>query len=97
VQERTITQDTTGAAREHWRPVGSFWAEVRTKGGNETQASDATVALLTHQVTLRRQPGIQFRPTMLVTWGERNFQVTAVGEPDNRQRVVILDCYEVAA
>lgn len=95
IQQATVTLQTGGAPVRTWSTVATVWAQVRTVSGGEqrNEGADQVVASLFYAVTIRHKDGLE--PTMRVVWGDRVLEVTAIQEPDNRQRMLTLLCSEV--
>ena len=93
----TNAQDSQGDAVPAWTTLPKVWAEVKTLSGTERERADLATALpeTFHRVTIRAPFSPLPRATWQVQWGDRLFEVLAVAEPDNRQRVLVLDCQEV--
>ena len=89
-------RDDTGATTPSWNASQTVWAEVRTVSGYEQDRPDLNTVTsgYTHTVTVRRG-GLSIDTRWRVQWGGRILQVVAVREPDNRGRVIVLDCAEV--
>lgn len=95
IQQATVTLQTSGGPVRAWTDVATVWAQVRTQNGGEqrNEGADQVVATLYYAVTIRYRAGLE--PTMRVLWGGRVLEVTAIQEPDNRQRILTLMCQEV--
>jgi len=89
-------QDAGGAYTPVYVVVATVWAEVRTLTGSETPSTalDTLVAAVIHRVQIRK-PWFVVRPTWQLLWEGRTFNVMGVTEPDNRQRILVLECVEV--
>lgn len=90
-------QTDAGAYEPVYGNVATVWAEVRTLSGSEQPVTvlETTVASTMHRVQIRMPSGWFPRADWRVVWGERTFEVTAVLEPDNRARLLVLECVEV--
>lgn len=95
IQQASVSQQASGAPVRTWANVATVWAQVRTQSGGEqrNEGADQVVAALYYAVTIRYRAGLE--PTMRVLWGSRVLEVTAIQEPDNRQRSLTLMCTEV--
>lgn len=95
IQRATVTLQAGGAPVRTWSTVATVWAQVRTVSGGEqrNEGADQVVASLFYAVTIRHKDGLE--PTMRVLWDGRELEVTAIQEPDNRQRMLTLLCSEV--
>lgn len=95
IQQATVAQQASGAPVRTWTNVATVWAQVRTQSGGEQRndGADQVVASLFYAVTIRHRDGLL--PTMRVLWDDRVLEVTAIQEPDNRQRILTLMCTEV--
>jgi head-tail adaptor len=95
------TQNDRGAMVASWQRSPQVWASVRTTSGDQRAASDQLVPVASHLVTIR-QPlpaGVDITTASRLVWlrseGDRHFGITAISEPDNRQRVYQLQCSEL--
>lgn len=94
IVEVTIGQSDTGAPEEVWTELVTVWADVRTASGSEQlevpleQMGSSTQ----FRVTMRYRDDL--RPTMVLLWDDRVLHVHAIVEPDNRQRLIQLECSE---
>lgn len=94
IQQGTPGRDGFGTEVLTWSDVATVWAEVRSvSGGEQTQANMQTFATASHQVTMRYRLGLS--PKMRVLWGSRVLEILNAREPDNRMRMVQLNCVEV--
>lgn len=101
VQTPTITQNERGAETPGWSDSPRLRARVRTVSGDERTRDDQLIAQAGHQVLLRwpLPSGVtvttKSRLRWLVEGSSRYFGITAIGEPDNRRKTVVLTCEEL--
>ncbi len=93
IQQKSVTQDTYGAAVETWTALAMVWASVEPLQGKEYFSSQQMVAQVDHRIRIRYRAGIT--PAMRLVWGSRTFDIQAVIEPETRQRELQLMCREV--
>lgn len=82
------TPDGSGGAIMTWEPVTELWAHVRPITGDERLAHDQVAGRLTHQVWLRRRPGIT--PAMRFRQGARIYEILAVLDKPHRTHMKCL-------
>ena len=94
IQRGTPGRDGFGTEVLAWSTVATVWAEVRSNSGHEqVQPNEQIFSNLTHQVTLRYRTGLSAKMRLL--WNSRFLEIQSVREPDNRLRMMQLDCMEV--
>lgn len=86
--------DVTGAPTHTTTAGVTVWAEVRTLSGSEHNEPplERMTSATQFRVTMRYRTGIV--PTTELLWQGRRLRVHTIVEPDNRQRVIQLDCSE---
>lgn len=101
LQSPTTSQGTRGAEVITWSDSPALRARVRTVSGDERQRNEMLTPVAAHEVLLRwpLPAGVTLTPKSRVKWTQdgvtRYFGITAVGEPDNRRRLVVLACEEL--
>ena len=93
IQQKSISQDTYGAALETWSTLATVWANVEALSGREFFDSQQTVAQADHRITIRYRADI--KPAMRVVEGTRTFEIQAVLDREGRKRTLELLCREV--
>ncbi len=94
IQQATIARNPRGAEITTWDTYAAVYADIRTVAGQEqVLAAQLEQATLLHTVTIRYRSGIT--PKMRLKWNTRYFDIEAVIERDNRQRVIDLSCREI--
>ena len=93
IQSGTPTRDGFGTEVLVWGTVATVWATVRSVSGREQVQPEQIFANVTHQITLRYLAGLTAK--MRVLWRGRVLEIQGVREPDNRLRMMQLDCLEV--
>lgn len=102
IQAATETSNTRGATAVAWDDLATVYAQIKTTGGDERQASDQVIPVASHTVELR-QPlpnALQLTPKHRLKWVAgpnliRYFGILAIGEPDNKMRRVVVSCEEL--
>lgn len=101
IQTPTVSRNSRGAEAISWEDSPALRAEVRTLGGDERQRDEQVIPISGHTVTLRwpLPTGTALTTKSRIKWTQdgvtRYFGVSAVGEPDNRRRMVVLTCEEL--
>ena len=95
IQRGTPGQDAYGAEVLTWSDVATVWAEVHTPfTGNEQTQMDERIAMMTHQVTIRHRNDVTAKMRLL--WDGRTLEIIEPPrEPDNRMRMMQMNCSEV--
>lgn len=102
IQEPTVTQNTRGAESIVWVDSGPLRGGVRTVSGDERGRNEQVVPVAAHEITLRHPlpAGVELTPKCRIRWprpnaADRYFGIIAIGEPDNRGRLRVLNCQEL--
>jgi SPP1 family predicted phage head-tail adaptor len=93
IQQATTTTNARGARVPGWADVATVWADVRTPTGRERTANEATVATISHVVTLRYRADLT--AAHRIKWGDRVLSLLATPDPDNRRRTLVCQCQEI--
>ena len=94
IQSPIVTKNTRGVDTiTGWNDVATVFAEVRSVAGREQAANEQITPLATHQVIIRYRSGLTTKHRL--KWGARYFGVASVLEPDNRMRLLTLQCNEI--
>lgn len=88
------TQDSTGGQNLSVDTIyANIWASIEALNGTEKFAAHEFVSQATHQIVLRYLDGINSGQQV---WFEgRQFQIEAVLNPDERNKMLILICIEI--
>jgi SPP1 family predicted phage head-tail adaptor len=94
-----LTRDSFGGTKVDDATVfAEVWASVEAAGtltslkGREIYAAQQRVSQVSHLVTIRYLDGV--KANMLVWFRDREFQIQAVIDPDEQQKVLFLLCLE---
>ena len=92
-----LTRDSFGGTRSDDATVfAEVWAAVEalsaTTFGKELYSAQQKVSQVTHRVTIRYIDGV--KSSMNVWHRDRQFQIEAVVDPDEQQKVLFLLCIE---
>lgn len=68
------------------------WADIRPLSARETDKGQQILQEVSHLVTIPYMPGVT--QAMLVSFGNRTFQIEAVEDPDERQVELRIYCAE---
>lgn len=105
------TQDSTGGVPQDdsslWNPVLECWASIEALAGRDHHATESFVEDTTHRVTIRNprfssnvnpsvgDPDEGITNQMIVWFKTRTFQIIAVLNPDERNKMLVLMCKEI--
>jgi SPP1 family predicted phage head-tail adaptor len=97
IAKLNLTQDSAGGVRNDDATVfAEVWAAVEaisaTAFGKKVYAGQQEVAEVTHRVTIRYIDGV--KASMVVWFRDRQFEIEAVVDPDEQQKVLFLLCNE---
>ena len=101
IQTPTTAQSSRGAETITWADSPALRARVRTVSGDERSRDEQMMVTAAHEVLLRwpLPSGVTLTTKSRVRWVDdgvsRYFGVLAIGEPDNRGRLVVLTCEEL--
>lgn len=101
IQTPTTAQSSRGAETITWSDSPVLRAKVRTVSGDERNRDEQIVPMAAHEVTMRwpLPAGVSVNTKSRLRWVDdgisRYFGVLAVGEPDNRGRLIVLTCEEL--
>lgn len=94
VQPNFNDQDSTGGFNlSDFTIVATVWGSIQALCGEEKFAAHEFVSQVSHQVVIRYTSGIN--SGMQVRFQGRTFQIEAVLNPDERNKVLILLCIEI--
>ena len=89
----TLVQDASGGIEEDQASIfATVWASIEALAGRELYAAQQKVSDVTHKITIRYMTGITAK--LNVRFGNREFQIQAVENPDERTKVLNLLCLE---
>lgn len=101
IQTPTTSRTSRGAEAITWADSPAVRARVRTVSGDERNRDEQTMPVAAHEVLLRwpMPSGVTITTKSRLRWatsdGSRYFGILAIGEPDNRRRLVVLTCQEL--
>lgn len=101
IQTPTTSRSDRGAETITWTDSPQLRARVRTISGNERQRQELVIPVAAHEVTLRwpLPAGVSLTTKSRLRWlienASRYFAILAIGEPDNRRRLITLTCEEL--
>ena len=95
MQDRVDTADGKGGNVITWTDNRVVWAAIEPKKGNQFYDSQTETAEIEGKITIRYFSG--FDPTMRVNWTSRSriFEIEAVVNPDERNKMLELMYREV--
>jgi SPP1 family predicted phage head-tail adaptor len=92
IQEKSVTRDEYNAEVITWTEVDTVWASVEPLSGREFLEGRLVEATVSHRITIRYLSGIT--PEMRVLWGSRVFDVEAILNIEERDKMMVLMCQE---
>lgn len=103
VQTPTTSRNARGAETITWADSPMLRAKVRTVSGDERQRAEQVIPQAGHQVTLRwpLPTGTAITTKSRLRWlvsangASRYLGIAAIGEPDNRRKIIVLTCEEL--
>lgn len=91
---RNPVQDSTGGTVQNAGSVyATVWASIEAVAGQDGASAGSFVSTATHQVVIRFLAGVE--SSMLVKYAGRTFQITQVLNPDERPKLLVLNCVEI--
>lgn len=94
VQQPVVTANALGEPIQTWSDVVKTWASIEPTRGQEAMLAMQVNAVSLYTITLRYYPDIT--PQMRLLYGERQFQIQNIQNVDERNRVLMLSCVELA-
>ena len=91
-------QDSFGGVSQDpslWSKVVTTWANIEAMSGRDQFAASEFVSTSTHRITIRYPRGLTITNAMYVWFKGRTFQITAVLNPDERNKMLYLMAVEV--
>lgn len=101
IQTPTTSRNDRGAETISWTDSPRLRAKVATVSGDERQRDEQVMPLAGHQVTMRwpLPTGTTITTKSRLRWAvegaSRYFGIAAIGEPDNRRKLIVLTCEEL--
>jgi SPP1 family predicted phage head-tail adaptor len=95
IQEKVTLRDSMGGEIVTWEPFTYCWAQIEPLSGREYFAAKQAQASISHKMIMRYQSGI--KPYHRIQWGERNFNIDAILNPEERNRELTIFCTEAAS
>jgi SPP1 family predicted phage head-tail adaptor len=94
IVDLTNVQDSFGGvAIDSATPFATVWAAVEPLSGRELYTAQQKVSEVTHRITIRWMEGVKARQN--VWFNDRQFQIEAVENPEERNIVLYLLCIEL--
>ena len=85
-----ISQDPT-----QWVPVKTCWASIEAWSGDSSLAANSFVSTASHWIVIRNPRSIAITSQMLVWFNRRTFQINAVLNPTEQNKLLVLVCTEI--
>lgn len=97
IQQRSLTQDTSGGQVETWTDVAPVWAAIEPLTAREIVAAQAVQSEVSHSITILWQPAFadpKAVAAMRIVYGTRIFNIAGSMNPEERNRELILTASE---
>ena len=85
-----VTQDPT-----LWTSVLTCWASIEAQSGRDQLAANQFAAVTSHKITIRDPRSVAITNAMYVWFKKRTFQIAAVLNPDERNKMLYLMVLEI--
>lgn len=101
IQTPTTSLSTRGAETITWADSPLLRGRVRTVSGDERRTNDLVIPVAAHEIEMRwpLPTGTSISTKSRIRWrvegADRYFGITAIGEPDNLRRRIVLTCQEL--
>lgn len=82
-----------GQATDSWKTIGKACTKIRPLSGTERIEHAKMKSIVTHEITLRYQTGID--TTMRFLFGDRPLNIVSIINIEERNRVLVAMCKEV--
>jgi SPP1 family predicted phage head-tail adaptor len=87
-------QDTMGGVPQNEMSIiANVWADIQTLTGRDMLVSDQFMSEVNIQVTIRWRNDVD--ASCRIWFNGKTFQVTAVMNPDQRTKMLVLNCVEI--
>lgn len=93
IQSNTAERGSSGEEIAVWSDWQTVWAKVETGSGSERFYSPQVLSEATHKIKMRYLSGV--KPTMRITWRNRELDILYVDHSRMRQGEMFLLCREV--
>jgi SPP1 family predicted phage head-tail adaptor len=91
-------QDSFGAISSNpssWQVVENCWARIEAVSGKDQAAAATYVSTVSHRITIRNPREIAITTAMVVWFQTRTFQIVAVLNPNETNKMLYLLCTEI--
>ncbi len=95
LQSAADTADGGGGTTTVWSDVATLWASIEPLKGSERLFAQRLESRVTHRLRLRHRIGVT--TAMRVKFGARIFNIRAVINPGERNRLLVVLCEEGVA
>lgn len=93
IKQKTVVRDEFGGEQITWTALYTVWSEVMPLSGAEVVRFGLEEAEATVRVRMRYRSGIM--PKMIVSWGDRTFDILATSNRYERNKELWLECREI--
>lgn len=103
IQQQTTAQDASGQQQQTWTAVYAAWASISVQNSQLLYQTAEFVSKVTHRITLRWTSSIVIQPNMRVVYTEpvtgvvHTYNVEALLNTDQRNRILVILAYELNA
>lgn len=97
IQQRAVTQDSSGGQVETWTAVATVWSAIEPLTARELMAAQAVQSEVSHSITIRWQAAFadpKAVAAMRAVYGARIFNIAGSMNTEERNRELILTASE---
>ena len=94
LQRRSTTKGAMGGKKDSWSTLATVYAAIRPVSGREFDAAKMANSKRTHEVRIRSYSGLTTSDRIL--FGSRVFNIESILNVDERDREMIIRCWEDA-
>lgn len=97
IQKPTRTQNAFGEVTISWSDVARRWGSLRAITGRDLLNAAQIQSEVTHEIVMRKNPGLTIQPDWRLVSDSRTFEVKEVLDNDDRKRQWNIECSEVVS
>jgi len=93
IQQATETRGADGSVIQTWGTLGTEWAEISPKQGDEKYAAQGIIAEVVHEIRMHYRSTVT--PKMRILYGARVFEIQSVLNWREASAEMLLVCLEL--
>lgn len=94
IQRATNTRDEYGQPVASWSTVATRWMSIEPLTGREAVEAQQINPKLSHRVTMRYDATADVTPGDRLLWGSRVFHIESAANIEERDRYLVMTCWE---